>query len=58
MMMVWRIRFRVHGGHVHCRLFGAPQANRTYAWCGDFTVRKEEFASLQTAFQGAEFVED
>lgn len=55
--MVWRVKFDVHGGHVHCNLFAAKQLNMTFAKCGDFTVRRgEEFASLLRAFAGAQFI--
>ena len=57
--MIWRIRFTVAGGHVHCRLFVAKGINMTFAKCGDFTVsRGEEFASLMQAFPKADFIGD
>lgn len=39
-MSVFRVRFRIAGGHVHCRLFVAPRANSTFAKAGDFTLSK------------------
>ena len=58
-MSVYRVRFKVAGGHVHCRLFCAKHPNQTYAKCGDFTVRRgEEMAALVAAFSGAEFVDE
>lgn len=58
MMMSWRIRYEVMGAHVHCRLFRAPLANRTYALCGEFVVGTEEFEDLKNACPGAEFIGD
>jgi hypothetical protein len=56
--MIFRIHFTVAGGHVHCRLFLAPAPNRTFAKCGDFTVRRgPEFVALMAAFD-ADFVGD
>jgi hypothetical protein len=54
---IFRVRFRIGGGHVHCRLFSAKN-RRDPAWakCGDFTVcRGPEFRDLITAFK-AEYV--
>ena len=57
--MIYRVRFVVLGGHVHCSLFNAKQQNMTFAKCGDFIVRRgEEFASLLRSFSGAEFMGD
>ena len=57
--MIFRIRFhRTAGGHVRCRLSIAPGENRTFAMCGEFTVREgEEFAALCQAFS-ADFIAD
>ena len=57
--MIFRVRFKVAGGHVHCRLFSAKSLNVTFAKCGDFTVtRGDEFRDLLRCFSGAEFVGD
>ncbi len=57
--MIWRIRFKVLGSHVHCGLFVAPEANQTFAKCGDFVVRVGlEFESLARAFSGADLISD
>ena len=56
--MIWRVRYEVRGDHIHCRLFCAAQKNRTFAFCGDFRIRAEEWADFQQAFQGAEFIGD
>jgi len=53
---VFRVRFDVAGGHVHCSLFCAPRSDHTFAKCGDFVVRKgPEFVDLMHAFQHVEF---
>lgn len=55
--MIFRVRFEVAGGHVHCALFCAPRPNTTFAKCGDFTVRRgEEFVALMDAMAKIEFV--
>lgn len=54
-MTVFRIRFEIAGGHVHCALFAGKATNQTFAKCGDFTVRKgEEFRDLLEQFKTAE----
>lgn len=53
----FRVRYSVRGAHTHCALFAAPHSNATYAKCGDFTLRNEEFVALTIAFNGAEFIE-
>lgn len=56
--MIFRIRFRVAGGHVHCRLFSAKSAEFTFACCGSFVVnRGKEFVALMEKFR-AEFIAD
>lgn len=54
----FRIRFSIQGGHVHCRLFEAPnRIDVTWAKCGDFTVRKgPEFRDLLGAFAKTDFL--
>lgn len=55
--MVFKIRYEKRGGHIHCRLFAAKSPNMTYAGCGDFVVREEEFEALQRAMSGVHFQE-
>jgi hypothetical protein len=43
--------------HVYCRLFVAPSPDLTFAAIGSLTMRKNEFAAFQKAFD-AEFIED
>lgn len=55
--MIFRVRFDVRGGHVHCRVFSARAAHQTFAKLGDLTVtRGPEFVALMDAFRGAEFL--
>lgn len=55
--MIFKIRYEELGGHTHCRLFAAKQPNMTWACCGDFIVRNEEFDDLRLAMSGVSFVE-
>ena len=57
MSHVFRVRFDVRGGHVHCRVFSAPRPDHTFAKLGDLVVtRGPEFVALMQAFDGAEFL--
>jgi hypothetical protein len=50
---IFRVRFAIKGGHVHCRLFSSRNL-RSPAWakCGDFCVTKgREFRDLDYAFR-------
>ena len=59
MTKVFRVRFKIAGGHIHCRLFCADGPDRTFANCGEFVVRKgDEFRDLLAAFSKAEFIGD
>ncbi len=59
MSNVFRVRFSIAGGHVHCRLFCAPRPDVTFAKCGDFVVCKgDEFRDLVDAFKKADFIGD
>lgn len=55
--MVFKIKHEKRGGHIHCRLFAARMSNMTFAGCGDFCVREEEFEDLQLAMSGISFEE-
>lgn len=55
--MVFRVRFEVAGGHVHCSVFSAKARNMTFAKCGDLCISKgSEFAAFVSAFSGADFI--
>lgn len=49
----FRVHFAIAGGHVHCRLFCAPdRTDPTWAKCGEFCVRKgAEFRDLMVSFK-------
>lgn len=53
--MVFLIKHVKRGGHIHCALFAAKQTNQTFAKCGDFTIREEEFDSMRGAMSGVSF---
>jgi len=55
--MVFKIKHEKHGIHIHCRLFAAKASNMTYAGCGEFCVREEEFEDLQRVMSGIFFEE-
>ena len=55
--MIFKIRHEKLGGHIHCALFGAKAPDMTYAKCGDFVVREEEFSDLERCMSGV-FFED
>jgi len=49
-----RLRYRVLGGHVHCRLFTAKAPGQTFAKCGDLTFAIEEWAAVCVALDQAD----
>lgn len=53
---VFKLRYEELGGHTHCSLFSALRPDATYAKCGDFVIRNEEFVALRQALSGVEFV--
>jgi hypothetical protein len=55
--MIFRIRYETLGGHTHCALFSARQPNTTFAKCGEFCVRNEEFEDLRIVMPGVQFLE-
>lgn len=56
--MIFRCRFDVLGGHVHCALLSRKSANHTFAKLGDICVtRGEEFIALERAMRGVEFLQ-
>ena len=44
-----RLRYRVLGGHVHCRLFTATAKHLTFAKSGDLVFRVEEWDAVCAA---------
>lgn len=53
--MAFKVKFELKGAHIHCDLFAAPFPNSTWAGCGSFCVREEEFTALQLAMGGVFF---
>ena len=53
--MIFKVKYFVPGGHTHCSLYAAPRAGTTFAKCGDFVVRNEEFKALVIAMAGVSF---
>jgi hypothetical protein len=55
--MIWRVRFDVKGGHVHCELFVAKRRENIFAKCGSFVVQRgEEFSDLLRTMTNTEFI--
>ena len=55
--MIWKVTHQTAGGHVHCSLFSAPRPETTFAKCGDFCVRIDEFPDLKRIMSTAIFEE-
>lgn len=56
--MIFRVRYKIKGGHTHCSLFSAKQPNTTFANCGNFVIRNDEFKELVIAMSGIQFLDD
>lgn len=58
--MIFRVRYHTldHLPHVYCALYVACSLDQTFAQCGTFTVRKEEFEPMREAFSKVEFVRE
>ena len=46
-----RIRYRVAGGHIHCRIFTAPSILDTFALAGELTFAKGEWPALRALLE-------
>lgn len=46
--MLFRLRYDVLGGHVHCRLFQAADRSQTWALTGDLTFDEAGWAAFAT----------
>jgi hypothetical protein len=53
--MVFGIRFKTLGGHVHCRLFSGPHEG-ALGKCGELCMRVEEFDLYQRAATFMQFL--
>lgn len=51
--MIFRVRYRLAGGHVHCRMFAGRQEG-ALGKCGDLTMREDEFRRFMRV-RGIEF---
>ena len=49
--MVFKLRYRKLGGHVHVRFFSAPTRNETFGKNGDLTFRENEWEPFLRCFQ-------
>lgn len=57
-MPIFRVQYMTTEAipHVYCRVFSAPDRDKTFASCGQLTMRKDEFEVFRKLFN-AEFVE-
>ena len=55
--MIFRMYYRILGGHAHCRLFVGPHEG-TLGKCGDLCMRTEEFKLFRDAATFMQFVEE
>jgi hypothetical protein len=54
--MIFKVRFEVLGGHVHCDVFVGKAYNQTFANCGHLVIdRGQQWTAFEAAFAGAEF---
>lgn len=54
-----RIRYRVAGGHVHCRVFSGKASNMTHGKNGDLVFDVQEWETVKPALELiAEVIED
>lgn len=59
MLPLIRIRYEKQGGHYHCRLFTAPEPDRTFAKCGDLVFDEREWPLIKAKLaQSVEFIDD
>jgi len=55
-MRVFKVRYKLEGGHYKCFVYRATQPNTTYAQLGMLTLGEEDFRDFQIAFSGAAWV--
>lgn len=53
--MVFRIRYELRGGHVHCRFF-AGKHKGALGKCGDLVMRDVEFTKFRTSAKFIQFL--
>lgn len=45
--MVFRVRYKLLGGHYHCRIFSAKASDQTFAKMGEVVLRENEFDAFK-----------
>jgi len=56
--MIIRIRYKILGGHVHCRLLTSKSMGHTFAKCGDLVFSIEEWNLVRGILTGVQFMEE
>lgn len=51
-----RLRWKLLGGHVHCRLFTSPTPDGTWAKCGDLVFSEKEWDGVRIALNSCEIL--
>jgi hypothetical protein len=41
------VRYRQMGGHVHCKVYTAPDKDRTFALCGELVFDEREWTEVR-----------
>jgi hypothetical protein len=54
---MFRCRFEILGGHIHCRIFAGNEGALAFSKCGDLVFRKgPEFFGFVKACPGMDFI--
>lgn len=48
--MIFKLRYKKLGGHIHVRFFSAPTENQTFGKNGDLTFREDEWEPFLCCF--------
>jgi hypothetical protein len=51
-MRTFRVRWRVLGGHIHCRVFSAENPSGTFAKLGDLIMDERDWNSFRDQIGG------
>lgn len=54
---VYRVKYRLLGGHYHCSVFSSKSRDHTYAKMGDLVIGENELSSFLHDFLGGQKVE-
>lgn len=59
-MVIMKVKHKLQGAHVHCRVFTRLDVGDTWSKCGDLVFREAEWNEIQVTFEcgGAEVEED